>query len=94
MTWNQERLNEAKAELELVTLGLKAVTDRVSEKLKESSVDEARQLIRELGKYENVLEGIEKNVAYYAEKCNEEAEQEAKKEAARETLFGGENNGR
>ena len=94
MTWNQERLNEAKAELELVTLGLKAVTDRASEKLKESSVDEARQLIRELGKYENVLEGIEKNVAYYAEKCNEEAEQEAKKEAARETFFGGENNGR
>ena len=94
MTWNQERLNEAKAELELVTLGLKAVTDRVSEKLKESSVDEARQIIRELGKYENVLEESEKNVAYYAEKCNEEAEQEAKKEAARETLFGGENNGR
>lgn len=94
MTWNQEKLNEAKAELELATLGLKAVTDRISEKLKEANINEARQLIRELDKYEKVLEGVEKNVAYYEERCNEEAEQEAKKEAARETLFGGENNGR
>ncbi len=94
MTWNQEKLNEAKAEFELATLGLKAVTDRISEKLKEANVDEAKQLIRELDKYENVLERIEKNVVYYEEKWNEEAEQEAKKEAAIETLFGGKNNGR
>lgn len=88
-----KQLEVDKAKCELAMLGFKAFIAEASNSLKYATVEQAIEIVAEINTCCKTMSEIKNGLKYTQEKYDEACEEERRKEAAKETLYGGENNG-